>query len=102
MSSTRETTTRGGLAFLPSALRRRDRSIKVRILDGGHEVDSFEVSTADLLRAEMKAIGPHLPKRGALVQYRGIEEQSLPLGIARVRREVELEDLQDAVSFLTN
>lgn len=72
----------------------------MRILDGGHEVDSFEVSTLDALRSEMKAIQPYLPKRGVLIEFQGIEEESLPLGISRVRREVDLGDLRAALSFL--
>lgn len=87
-----------GLGF--PGLRRRGRSIKVRILDGGHEVDSFEVSSLDALRSELKAIQPYLPRRAVLIQFQGVQEESLPLGINRIRREVDLGNLNAALSFL--
>jgi len=93
---------RRGASHPFAGLRRRERCIAVRVLDGGHEVDSFQVSTAQVLRSEMDIIYSCLPKRGATVLLHGVEEESLPLGINRVRREVDLDNVSAAFSFLNN
>ncbi len=93
---------RRGPVLSLSGLRRRERSITVRILDGGREVDSFQVATPQLLRSEMDVIYAHLPKRDAKVLFHGVEVESLPLGIMKARREVELDNVSAALSFLNN
>ncbi|HEX2987352.1 MAG TPA: hypothetical protein VHS06_04185 [Chloroflexota bacterium] len=102
MIRTTQLPVRKGSALSLSGLRRRERSITVRIFDGGHEVDSFQLSTAQLLRSEMDAIYAHLPKRDATVLFHGVEVESLPLGIMKARREVELDNISAALSFLNN
>ena len=81
-------------------LRRRSRSITVRVLDGGREVDSFRASSPKVLRSALQPIETHLPRNRVVVQFRGVEEAWLPLGLDRVSHEVELDGLGSALSFL--
>jgi len=81
-------------------LRRRSRAVHVQVLEGGREVDSFTVSDPHTLRSELRSIYRHLPKGEGLVQLKGVEEDWLPLGIDRVRRETGLRNAADALFFL--
>ncbi len=79
---------------------RISRRIEVRILEEGNEVDSFQASGPDTLRAALKPIYRHLPPRGATVCFTAIREEALPLGLHRERREAELTNLNEALAFL--
>lgn len=81
-------------------LRRRSRSVQVRVVDSGFEVDCFTVSDPRVLRAELRTIYRHLPKGQGLVQLSGIEEQWLPFGLDRTRSETHLKNSADALFFL--
>lgn len=85
-------------AFPP--LRHHSRRVLVRVLADGYELDSFEVSRPDVLVAALRPIYAHLPRQGVAIRFRGIEEKALPLGIDRVRREVDLAGLSSALSYL--
>ncbi len=81
-----------------SWLSRSSRSIQVRVVDGAREVDRFQSSSPELLRA---ALRPIYRNRGrAVVQFLGIEEEWLLPGIRRGRREVELANFGAALMFL--
>ena len=79
---------------------RHSRSVDVRVIDWGREVDGFQASDPDTLRAELAPIYRHLPGTGALVRLLGVEEMWLPLGIGRIRWEVALDNEGGALSFL--
>ncbi len=79
---------------------RRSRCIQIKVIDRGREVDAFQASDSDTLREELVPIYRHLPGTGALVQFVGVEEMWLPLGIGRIRWEVMLNNLGSALSFL--
>ena len=81
-------------------LRRRSRSVQVRVVDAGFEVDRFTVSDPKVLRAELRTIYRHLPKGQGWVQLSGIEEQWLPLGLDRTRQETHLRNSADALFYL--
>jgi len=81
-------------------LRRHTRAVQVKVIDGGREVDSFQVANPRILRSELRSIYRHLPKGDGVVRLSGVDEDWLPLGIDRVRREVELDNVADALFFL--
>ena len=81
-------------------LRRHTRSVQVKVIDDGREIDSFQVTDPQVLRSELRSIYRHLPKGDAVVRLSGIHEEWLPLGIDRVRREMELGNVADALFFL--
>jgi hypothetical protein len=88
----------------PFALRwayRVSRSVSVHVLDGGIEVDSYDLTSAKVLRAALRRTYHHLPASGALVKLIGIEAVQLPLGIGRARREVVLPGIEAALAFLS-
>jgi hypothetical protein len=94
-----------GVGFRPRGgalpqLRRQRRTIEVRVISGGHEVDSFAVSERQTLRAAVRPILAHLPAADADVQFKAVEEEWLPLGLSRSRREADLPSLDDALLFL--
>ncbi len=78
----------------------RTRRVRVRIVEDGHEVDGFEASSPQVLRDSLRPIFAHLPPGRGLVQFTGVEEESLPFGLDRARREVTLLSLEAAESFL--
>lgn len=78
---------------------RHSRCVQVRVIDWGLEVDGFQASDPDTLRAGLAPIYRHLPRTGALVRLVGVEEMWLPLGIGRIRWEAGLNDLGSALSF---
>ena len=81
-------------------LRRHARSVQVQVIDGGHEVDRFQVANPRILRSELRSIYRHLSKHGGVVRLEGVEEEWLPLGIDRVRHEMKLDNVADALFFL--
>ncbi len=81
-------------------LRRRSRTVHVKVVDSGFEVDNFTVSDPKALRAELRTIYRHLPRGRGWVQLSGIEDEWLPLGIDRTQREVSLRNAADALFFL--
>ena len=81
-------------------LRRHARTVRVKVMDAGREVDSFQVADPQVLRSELRSIYRHLPRGSSDVRLSGIEEEWLPLGIDRVRRETELGNVADALFFL--
>jgi len=81
-------------------LRRQRRAVLVRVITWGHEVDAFEVSAPQTLRAALRPIYSHLPAQGTTVEFRAVEEDWLPLGIDRARHEAKLRGLDDALGFL--
>jgi hypothetical protein len=83
-----------------SPLRRRRRAVLVRVIAHGHVVDSFEASRPQTLRAALHPIYANLPAEDGTVRFHAVEEEWLPLGFGRVRRESDLADLDDAVTFL--
>ena len=83
-----------------SGLRRQRRAVLVRVTAHGHEVDAFDVSEPQTLRAALRPIYAHLPARDGDVRFTAVEEEWLPLGLNRVHREVDLRGLEDALNFL--
>ncbi len=81
-------------------LRRASRSIVVRVLDRSREVDCFQVSSRETLRAALRPIYRHLPAVGMSVEFTGVEEERPLLGLRRHRRETALAGLDDALDFL--
>ena len=77
-----------------------NRSIRVRVIAGGHEVDSFEASGSDTLRAAIRPIYAHLPLLDASVQFSGVEEERGPLGFRRSRRMTDLSGPSAALAYL--
>ncbi len=63
-------------------------------------MDSFQASGAETLRAALRPIYHHLPKKRGTVKFIGIEEEFFPLGIRGTTREVELNNFGAAVMFL--
>jgi len=80
-------------------LRRRYRFVLVRVLDGGREVDGFQASTPEVLVAALRRTYAQLTYES--VELKGVEEEWLPLGIGRIRRETEMGSVDAAVSFLS-
>lgn len=80
--------------------RRHARAVQVRVIDDGREVDSFQLSDPQDLRSEVRSVYRHLQGCSGTVRLSGIKEEWLPLGIDRVRREVELDNVADALFFL--
>ncbi len=76
------------------------RVVEVRVLVGGHEVDAFQASAPETLRPALRPVYAHLPKRDATVQFTGVEEGWLPLGIRRARREWSLAGPSAALAYL--
>ena len=64
-------------------LGRRRRSVLVRVIVGGHEVDAFAVSTTRSLATTLGPVYRHLPARDSAVQLTGLEEELMPLGLRR-------------------
>lgn len=85
---------------LAAALRRRRRAVLVKVLVRDREVDSFEVSQPQNLRAALRIVYAHLPTSGAEVRFEAVEEQWLPLGLRRSRRQADLAGLADALDFI--
>ena len=63
-------------------------------------MDSFWASSPKVLRSAFRPIETHLPRNRAVVQFKGVEEAWLPLGLDRVSHEVELDGFGSALSFL--
>ena len=84
----------------PLALKRQRRSIRVRVMARGHEVDVFEVSEPQTLRAALRPVYTHLPAGDGTVAFEGVQEEWLPFGLAHTCQEDELEGLDDALEFL--
>jgi len=72
----------------------------VRVSQHGVEADCFSLSYPSVLRAELRNIFSVAPEGHLLVEFTGVEEAWLPLGLNRVRRETELKNLNDALIFL--
>ncbi len=85
---------------LSRQLSRRSRSVLVKVLDGHREVDSFQVSTAETLHAALRPLYRQLSRGREVVQFLGLEEESLPLGIKRPRPAATLANLAEALIFL--
>ena len=81
-------------------LRRRSRSVLVKVVEGGFEVDRFTVTDPLVLRSELRTIYRHIPKGQGWVQLSGVEEQWLPFGFDRTRKETHLKNSADALFFL--
>jgi hypothetical protein len=81
-------------------LRRHRHFVLVRVLVRGCEQDRFQVSSPEALSSAMRRLRPHLSSRRTSVQFSGFAEEWLPLGIGRRSREVDLADLDSALSFL--
>lgn len=81
-------------------LRRRRRSINVKVVEDGFLVDSFTVSDPRVLRSELRLIYRFLPRESGVVHLTGVEEEWLPLGIDRVQSETSLKNSADALFFL--
>ncbi len=81
-------------------LRRRSRAVQVKVVAFGHEVDAFESCDPQVLRSALRTVYRHLSKGSETVHLSGIEEEWLPMGIDRVRREVKLSNVADALFFL--
>lgn len=80
-------------------LRHSSRAVRVVVLDGRVEVDSFEATDPKVLQAALHPILEHLTSSERLL-FLGTEEASLPLGIDRVRRIVDLSTLDSALLYL--
>lgn len=80
--------------------RRSSRSILVRVLDGHREVDSFQVARAETLRAALRPLYRQVTRGRETVQFLGLEEETLALGIKRTRSPMALANLAEALIFL--
>jgi hypothetical protein len=76
------------------------RKVIVRVLDGPREVDSFQSSSGETLRNAVRPVYRHLARGRMTVQFTGVEEEALPLGIRRMHREVPLSNFGAALIFL--
>ncbi|MHB8991477.1 MAG: hypothetical protein ACYC66_07545 [Chloroflexota bacterium] len=81
-------------------LDRSSRSVRVRVFEGGREVDGFQSSRPETLRAALRAVYRHLSRKRGAVQFIGVEERWMLPGIRRERREVELANFGAALLFL--
>jgi hypothetical protein len=81
-------------------LRRRSRSVQVRVFEDGFQVDVFALSNPRILRSELRTIYRLLKKGHVLVELTGVEEEWLPLGLDKVRHETSLKNSADALFFL--
>lgn len=81
-------------------LRRRRRTVRVRVLDGGREVDAFLSSRADVLEVAAQPLRAPRASGNTRIEYTGVEDESLPLGLDHIRRKVPLADLPAAKAFL--
>ncbi len=79
--------------------RRVSRLVDVRVIDGNHEVDSFQVSSPETLQAAITPVLRHLP-RGGEVRLTAVEEMRTLLGRRRVRKEAALPGVEHAIQFL--
>ena len=79
---------------------KRSRSVRVQVLVDGQEQDSFEASSPQGLRDTYRRLAACLPWDGASVRLLGVEEESLPLGLERQRRETSLASIEAALAFL--
>ncbi len=93
--------THASLARVGLLARRVRRLVQVRVLVGGHEVDAFQASAPQTLRPALRPVYAHLPKHDAAVRFTGIEEDWLPLGIGRARREWRLAGPNAALAYLS-
>jgi hypothetical protein len=84
---------------LPAGLRRQRRAVLVRVEEWGHEVDSFETTSPQVLASVARDIYAHLPSEGS-VSFKAVVEQWLPLGLDRSRQEADLPGLDDALQYL--
>ena len=87
------------LSISPARLRRQRRAVVMKVLEWGHEVDSFETTSPELLRTVARGIYNHLPA-DASVRFVAVDEEWLPLGLDHIRREAELPGLDDALQYL--
>jgi hypothetical protein len=78
----------------------RRRRVIVRVLDGPREVDRFQSSSGTILREAVRPVYRHVARNRLTVQFTGVEEETLPLGIRRTRREIPLANFGDALMFL--
>ena len=85
---------------LAAALRLRRRAVLVKVLVHGREVDSFEISQPQTLRAALRTVYAHLPTSGGEVQFQAVEEQWLPFGLRHSRRQTDLASLADALDYV--
>lgn len=83
-----------------SRLGTRARRVEVTVVVRGIVEDSFAASTPRTLLAAIAPVLAHLPARGASLGFSGVEEWSLPLGIARAQLVRRLLDLPAAATFL--
>lgn len=83
------------------SLRRQRRLVEVSVRVGPHEVDSLQASSPETLRASLRPIYAHLPAHEAAISYVAVEEESLPFGLRRSRRETSIPGLRSAMSYLT-
>lgn len=73
------------------------RLIRVRVIAGGHEVDSFETSSSETLRSAIRPIYAHLPLLDASVRFDGVEAEG---GARRAPRVTDLPGLSAALGYL--
>ena len=88
-------------ADLTAPLGQYRRLVRVRLLDEGREVDSFDLASAESLAV---ALGPVLSPTSVsrlTVRLTGMYEARPPLGIGRTYCEYDLRDLRAAEEFLT-
>jgi hypothetical protein len=81
------------------ALRRHSRCVEVKVLEYGCETDRFSLSDPRALRAELRTM-QGISSEHHVLELTGIEEEWLPMGLNRVRRETPLKSSAEALSFL--
>ena len=72
----------------------------VRVTEGERELDSFQTSSLEDLRAALRPIYRHIDPREQMLRFVGIEERWLPGGLGRTQSEASLPCLDDALAFL--
>jgi hypothetical protein len=92
-------TTRRGQSLL-ARLRQRRRTVRVDVLTLGLLADSLDATRPATLRPAIRSLYAHLPWDGTLVRFTGVEEETLPLGLRRRRREAALPGSRAALAFL--
>ncbi len=95
----KSTVARHTYSFPARAFWRTSRFIEVKVLSRGRVVDRFSVSSQETLRETVRWTCRYLSEH-EVMQFAGVEDERLPLGIKRVRREVALSSLEDALAFL--
>lgn len=88
--------------FTLRAWSRVTRSVQVRVIQGGREVDSFQASHPATLRAALAPICRYLSAHSGTLQFLGVESRQILPGLPRRALQIDLANLESALEFLQN